>query len=82
MRRYFPISNVMKLNLAIMELICAYRSMGRTDGRSDCNRLSAGIRARLGKKKITFLVGQENKSSELIKIIDFLRISCAYHYTG
>lgn len=49
----------MKLNSAIMKLLYAYRSMGRTDGRSYFNRLSAGIRARLEKeKKITVLMGQ------------------------
>jgi len=32
-------------------------SMGRTDGRIDFNRLSAGIRACLEKEKITLLMG-------------------------
>jgi len=58
MGRHFPISNFMKLNSAIMESLYAYRIMGRTDGRSDFNRLPAGIRARLGKEKITVLMGQ------------------------
>jgi len=56
MGRYFPISNFMTLNSAIVELLYACRSMGRRDGRSDFNRLSAGIRARLEKEKITVLM--------------------------
>jgi len=40
----------MTLNSAIMELLCACRSMGRTDGRSDFNRLSAWIPVRLEKE--------------------------------